>query len=491
LGDIENDMVIFPAPTEPTRVRVVDAHDRPIPDVLFTSTRTCAHDVPAFTVRSDALGWAGLTEYGMQDETQELRLRANGFGAIKYLDEDEVFLPDAAPVRLQRRAPVTYNLLDKDGQPWPGVNLMIVDNEGHHVMRTAKDGAFTVASRYGEAPLILYVLDGVEQRFLAEVPIAPDRALAVRDGAEDWTPKVPQGKLILELEEGTDCPIWVCHVDGWLESVSNKEFAGFDFPAGEGFLLLGGPFTGWERTVVPFELTENATLQLDVKPKPEPRIRVLAPEVEYSRLWIQAANESRDGIPIDGEFSVPAASELCVIYEMDGEVRRRCIATATEGMVIDLRPDDAIVRSTPALRVSGRNLYTFPEGAELYVASPVEECVLENSGPGSATVIGPIGTPYLLQLSSDGCVTTWTRGRIGAQQTEAAPQELQRVPHASLEITAPPGTQFIGFEPVDFEMLAPGPLGIVAELPTGQRVGLQLQLEPGAERRIELRASGE
>ncbi|MCA9001467.1 MAG: carboxypeptidase regulatory-like domain-containing protein [Planctomycetes bacterium] len=484
LGDIENDMVLFPAPKEPTRLQVVDMCDRPIQGVLFTSTRTCAHDVPAFSVESDATGWVTLPEYGLQDETQELRIRAEGYGAIKYYDSDDVFRPNPKPIRLSRKAPVTYRLLTKEGEPWDGASLNIMDDDGYHVVRTDEDGGFRIGSRYGNAPLILYSLEEPVSRFLAEVPIATDRVLTVRDGAEDWTEEVPTGTLIIDSEVGEDCVIWACHQEGWIERVSAKERAGFEFPGGPGFLRVGGAFSGYEPMEVAFELEAGASLHVSLRPTPEPRISFLTPNVDHASISLQSGGESVELDLVGESIPVPAGTRIFADYVWGRPFGPPILNPPFHGKVIDLSAWTLQTSWTPFSKVQMN--YQVPKGTHLSIQSPNETYALEELAPQHFQVSGVPGAWYLLEVRRKNCVPIWVRQRVPFPESSLPVQELNPIPYAQLELIAPEGTEYVGFEPEDFGMLTPGPLSIVAHLPDGTRMGLRLQLEAGSSRRIEL-----
>ncbi len=497
LGDIHNSVTLFPLPDSPTRIRVVDAHDRPIPDALFTSTYTCAHDVPAFSERTDARGWVELATYGLQDDVQELRLRAAGFGAIKYLEGDDALRPGAqeAPltVRLRQRNAIGYTLLTKDGQPWAGASLNILDDEGHHVIQTGADGRFTVQSPYGDGPYGWYVLESPRQRYLASVPTVPGVELKIRDGANEWPDEVPTGVLEFQAKDVEPHHVWAYHSDGWLHRLTKKDNGSFEFPVGKGQLLVGGAFTGVQPLVIPFDVTLGAKTTIGAKVVMEPKVRVLGPDNEFAELWVQGAGETLDGAPFGSSipvpadaFPVPSGVELCFIIESDHETRRICIDSATDGQVIDLRPASTIIGRAPSPNAMVNIVFSVQEAGKLHVTSPDQACTLGEFSNGRQLLTGTSGAPYLIELEAPGCLSTWFRGNLPEHSDTELPLQLEPVPYAKLKLLTQPGTQVIGFDEDDLRMLAPGPLNLVLLAKDGSRVGLHLKLQPGEERLIDM-----
>jgi hypothetical protein len=492
LGDVSNGMVLFPAPTEPTRFQVLDLMDRPVPGANITSTQSCAHDVPAFSEHTNALGWASLTTYGLQAAVPELRVRAPGFGAIKYLDSDDVFQQEPATVRLGHRSPVTYTLSKKDGSVWPGASLFLLDGDGHHTLRTDANSRFSIPSRYGDGSMGLYALQDSEQRYLATIPAVPGLDLHVRDGAQEWPEDLATGTLVIEGFRPGAGEIWACHKHGWLEDVSAKDCTGFDFPAGEAFLIVGGAFTGFAPTTIPFEVVAGMSLTLNVAPKPEPLVRLLVPDTEYALIRVQALNQTDADSPTDQPFPVPANQELCFLYETEGEVRRVVIEEARDGQIIDLRPSTTIVQVAPKPNEMALARLELPSGSKLEITSPNSKCDLKvTADQNTAAVEGPRGSRYLLELSSPGCASTWYRGRIALRGESRIITLIEPTPYASIQIQAGPEFEIVGMDADDLKTLNPGPLDLVIAHSDGSRHGLHLVLEPGAQRRIAILPGGQ
>lgn len=489
LGDLSNSMVLFPAPDKPTRFQVLDMLDRPLSGVVITSTISCAHDVPAFTERTNSLGWAELKSFGFQDDVQELRLRAQGFGAIKYLDADDLFQQTPATVRLGQRTPVSYTLAKKDGSTWAGATLFVLDGDGHHTLRSDAEGRFTIPSRYGNWSMGLYSLEAGEQRYLATIPTVPGLDLHVRDQADEWPEDTPSGTLSISGFRPGSGEIWACHRDGWLEDISDKDCPGLEFPAGEGFLLVGRAFSGFAPTTIPFTLAAGESLELAVSPEPEPRVTLRVPDTEFSTIRVQAHHETREGPPLDEAFPVPANQQLCFLFEYQGEVRRVVIDAAQDGHIIDLRPESTIVQAAPVDRELGLARFSIPTGSKLEVYSPGSKCeALERNESETITVQGPVGSTFLVRLSAAGHANTWRRAHIGPDKDSQA-ASLQLNPLASLRLHSNQEFQVAGMDSDDLESLVPGLLNLVITTADGNRIGLQIDLKPGEQRRIDLDAT--
>ncbi|MCP5022663.1 MAG: hypothetical protein GY930_12925 [bacterium] len=497
LGDIDNSIVLFPAPKQAMQIRAIDAMGRAVAGALITSTYSCAHDVPAFSERTDDKGLVELPAYGLQDETPQLRVRALGFGAIKYLDGDDIFSTgqsgDPFVLRLKRRSPTAYCLLKKSGEPWAGANLMVNDGEGYHVLTTGTDGRFRVESRYGGSSCGVYLLESPEPRYVGTLPTAERVALMVRDRPEEWPEELPTGTLVLQAPE--DCPteIWASHLDGWLSEVSPNDSDGFEFPAGKGFLIAGGSFTGFAECVHVFELKAGERLVLDVELDKEPVVTVLTPEGENATLWVQGEKETLDfgGLP-SGPLTVPSDESVCFVFENEGEVRRVSVNGATDGQVIDMRPDSTIIQTKPPLPVYGQKHFVIPEGSALFVSSPSQLFSLKkHSSPDGIpnetlpSLSGPIGGQYLLNLQSPGCFPTFIRGTL-KDDSPGILTPLAAIPFASLQIISDQKMQVIGFDEIDLRQLTPGPLNLTLVSETGERQALQLDLEPGEQRVVRL-----
>ncbi len=497
LGDIDNSIVLFPAPKQAMQIRAIDAMGRAVAGALLTSTYTCAHDVPAFSERTDDKGLVELPAYGLQDEVPQLRVRTLDFGAIQYLDGDDIFSTDPSNqpsvLRLKRRSSAAYCLLKKTGEPWAGANLMINDGEGYHVLTTGTDGWVRIESRYGASSCDVYLLESPEPRYVGTLPTAERVALMVRDRPEKWPEELPTGTLVVQSPE--DCPteIWASHLDGWLSEVSPNNSDGLEFPAGKGFLIAGGSFTGFAECIHIFELKADERLVLDVELDKEPVVTVLTPEGENATLWVQGEKETLDfgGLP-SGPFPVPSAESVCFVFENEGEVRRVSVNGATDGQVIDMRPDSTIIQTKAPLPAYGQKHFMIPEGSTLSVRSPSELFSLENHSsidgdPNQtlASLSGPIGGQYLLKLRSPGCFPISVRGTLKGDSPGIS-TPLATIPFASLQIISDAKMQVIGFDEVDLRQLTPGPLNLMLVSETGERQALQLDLKPGEQRVVRL-----
>ncbi|MFT5058479.1 MAG: hypothetical protein ACI89E_001253, partial [Planctomycetota bacterium] len=283
--------------------------------------------------------------------------------------------------------------------------------------------------------------------------------------------------------------IWAYHKDGWLAEISMKDRTEIEFPVGEGFLIVGGAFTGVAPTTIPFKVTPSQFQIVVAASQSEPRVRLLVPEAEYATIRVQASHATLDRVPLDEAFPVPADQQLCFLFENEGEVRRVVIDAAQGGQVIDLRPSTTIVQAASKPKEMAVARFKIPSGSKLQITSPNPKCDLEvDSDQNIATVEGTRGTRFLLELSTPDCASTWYRGRISLRGESPVTTLIEPTPYARLQIQAGPEFEIVGIDADDLKALTPGPLDLVIACSDGSRYGLHLVLVPGAQRSIALRS---
>ncbi len=187
-------------------------------------------------------------------------------------------------------------------------------------------------------------------------------------------------------------------------------------------------------------------------------------------------------------FPVPANQELCFLFESEGEVRSICVDAAVDGQTIDLRPAATIVRAVPGDQEIATNRFQVPPGSSIHITSPNPGCDLKGvSEQILATVQGPMGAQFLVEVRAPGCASVWHRGHIPYEGEFSPTKSLEPVPFASPKIVADQAIQVMGMEPEDLRALVPGPLHLVVTRGDAPPLGLQLNLRPGAGRLIDLR----
>ncbi len=491
-GSLHAPVVLFPAHDVAPRVRFVDFDDRPIASVRVTTTYSCSHDAPAFDLRTGASGVAVLADFAFQDDIQELRVRAPGYAAIEYLDGEPALERGAAEppytVRLPRRRGARVRLLDEVGEPFAHELIHVHDGEGEHLERTDEDGLLTLEARYGDGGFVARH----EGTWIGEIRPPRERLVTIRVGTHDWDEAdepVPVGRVrvLSDAEDDVQPLVWLFHEDGWSQETRANRDTPTDFPAGAGFAVVGGAFSGWSEQHVPFELPEGTELVLRPELEREPRVTVLAPE-EHHRLWIQAGDDSTEaaaGEPV----AVPPERPLVFLLERSGgELRRARVDTATDGLVVDLRGDETIVERDATPRPP-RRVVVLVEGeahdVEVRAHGLYRSMDVVEREPGRWELDAPAGSPLLVSVGSPRHATTWARARVAHPDDDQTIVRMRPVALASLAIHAPFPYRVVGG--LDLARLHPGPLHLVLERDDGSRLGLELELEPGEQRRVRLR----
>ncbi|MFT5153738.1 MAG: hypothetical protein ACI841_003743, partial [Planctomycetota bacterium] len=120
---------------------------------------------------------------------------------------------------------------------------------------------------------------------------------------------------------------------------------------------------------------------------------------------------------------------------------------------------------------------------ELSLAScaPYDSVELIELEDGGYQVVGPRGSCYLLRARRSGHSDLWRRGRLG--ESDCA-QPISSIRMARLRIE-PEGVATVeGMDEVDLGSIHPGPLDLVLRFPNGNRLGVSLALDEGADRTL-------
>ncbi len=528
-GDLHSVVRVFPQMQHSPRLRVLDLEGHPIAGARITSTYTCVHDVPAFDLRTGADGIAELTEYGLQDDVQELRIRAPGYLAIRNLDGEPMFATHDKgglyDIFLARQRPFRIRMVKDDGGVLSDLPIYVVnDGEGYHVERTNRGGVLSIESRYGSGELGMRVLGGPMPVYIANFSPPGDRVPTLRIMAHEWPKNTKTGTLRVNLlpltgkqlpekegeaaaeeeeEEELNLPqMQLFHEEGWWDYVYHGEDGddgGTPFPAGKGFLVLGGAFSGYEEEIHDFELEPGKTVMLKPKLALEPSIQVQAPKQGDWTLTIQAGKDSKPEIWFNEDtnrtipFPVPGHRELILCLRGEGRRVRKTIKAARPGMKIDFEKElAALAPEAPKAAITGREIrfvsaktgnplagkFSIRFGRDCQ-QTPVVDKIHDRF-----QLRGPIGNAWLARFQADGHNLIFLRGRLEKDQ----PALIRKVEAlASLEIQAPFEFKILGDGAFDLDALPPGRLGLVLLLDNGRRYGLNLTLTPGAKRKIQIR----
>lgn len=506
-AELDGIVRLFPAPPSPARLRVLDLQDRPVAGARVTTTYSCSHDVPAFDAHTDARGVVELPDWGLQDDVQELRLRAPGFAAIEYLDLSELErASDGAWVaRLRRRRGGAFWMLDDAGAPLAHTVLHVLDDDGYHVARTDADGRVRLPARYGAGALVVELLAEPEDRFVYELVLPHEHEPRLRRHPEDWPADTPLGSVRIDWPAAPPADwrlaLQLQHEQGWCLELGPASAEPIAFPAGRASLVFGAPFRGYAQERVEFELRAGEETLVAPSMRAEPQVELRLPEGEWEALWVEAGPDSVRAPLESGPLSVPSDQPLSFVLFGERETRRMRVERAVPGLVVDLSADATRMAGVPTsstrsvLRVDVEGAR--PElDSEVRVSSRRGECELSHSGLGTGEhyqVFGPPGEEFVLRYEREGCATTWLRARLPVDPFEERSQTLRAVELASLELSADFDFALRGFHGRAaarkhvLQGVHPGPLQLVVEGPGGALHALHLELEAGALRRIELK----
>ncbi len=517
-GDLYSIVRIFPRAMQSPRLRILNLSGRPIAGARITSTYTCGHDVPAFDLHTGADGIATLGEYGLQDEVQQLRIRARGYQAIKHLDGEWLYArADAGRVHdifLARQGPARFRVVDAGGDAISDLAIHINESEGYHVVRSNKLGLVSIASRYGSGKLGLQILGGPKPHYVASILPPVDRVPTLRRMAEEWPKETKTGTILVELpspthkqeeeaQENDTPPMHLFHEAGWWSEIYEEDeerVFTMPFPAGKGYLVVGGPFSGYEEEIHDFDLQRGKKLRIRPKLTLEPTIQVRAPVRGDWTLTIQAGEDSKPRIVFDEEthltltspISVPGHRELTLYLQGEGRHIRKTFPMAQSGMKIDFAKELAslapVVMSPLAKReirfVSAKTGRPLAGKFSIYFGKDCQQSPAGDAVQDHFELRGPIGDAWLARFEADGHSPIFLRGRVAKDQ----PALIRKVEAlATLQIKAPFEFKIEGDDALDLDALPPGPLGLVLLLENGRRYDLNLTLAPGAKRKIQIR----
>lgn len=504
---------LFPLQGPLLRLAVLDLLDRPIAGARITSTYSCAHDVPAFEHRTDALGLARLPEFGLQDHPGMLRVRAPGYGAIKYLSlrrilraADEQRAGEPAVVRLPRRAPVRARILDGDGRPVANEPLYVVDGDGYHVPFTDDAGRFQLDARYDGSELAIYLLGTQRNEFVYAGRLPSDREVSLRVDSRAAPEDQPMGAVQLELtgivREGERLPLVLFHEGGWTAELGIEDgVASAEIPAGDVLLLVGGHFSGWREAAVELEVEPGGTNPASSIPAPlrEPVLTLRTPPGEARTLIVQAGADAVElEVPDDGVVVTPVPPGVAVVASTRGERTRRLeLGPLAEDATADLTLESSLLAPAhlPEPSTTGVHMVSLAaagdasraalEGARVVAVGGGDAEVTEGDA-GEFEVRVPAGTPVLLDASAPGFASrafTLTDPAAGPSEFEL---ELELTPLARLELDSELEFAVEGPLAERLGALHPGPLALVVRLADGRRIGVSLELEPGEVRRLSI-----
>ena len=498
----------------PTLLKVVDLAGDPIAGARITSTYSCSHDHPAFERRTDEAGRVELSEYGLQENTGDLRVRAAGYRAIEYLRPSRV-LPDRemaergepAVVRLARSRSLRARVLGPDGRPLAYRALRIIDGDAYHVPFTDGEGRFEVLSTYDGSEVTIFVLEDGNEPFVYSGRLPLEGEVTLRVESRDFPDDAPLGRLVIEVEGDhtapSEIPLQLLHEEGWsiVPRVEEGELAA-ELPTGSARLLVGGAFSGVVEESHDLELEPGEERRLRIHPSREPLLTVLTPPNEKGELIVQAGSHStRVDVKRGGETYVDVPSGEALTLYFTGWNRRLLridpLESEQEGggeARVDLRTNECMLlpdrfeqvrEMEPSLSTESSGLWRAVSGIAVTAGEGSSQSVeVEFSAPygGERRFVGE---QVLLHARSRGFAElrehVWMRPRKEAYSSVLEMTQLAFLQIATdLEIAS---TSLVG-ETLD--ALHPGPLTLTLTMVDGRRVVLDLELEPGEARTLRL-----
>lgn len=500
-GELMGEVFLFPAQEIPPRLRFLDSSGRPILHGVITSTRTCAHDLAAFTLHSDAQGVFELPAYAFQDENPELRFHAPGYIGIKYFNYGALFTGartrgEVLEIHRPRTSHPKLRLTDEEGAPISQRALRVLDLGDHLVARTNRMGQLLLPGRYSSDNLDLWLMTNQKQQSWEGQAWMNglETEFTLRKDGERWDDEMEQGTIALqlpaELPEDSYISFGLVHERGWLDGISERSEPAWEaaFPEGSGYLGWGAPFSQLLPGHIPFELEEGQRLEL----KPQLEFAVLfeftRPE-EVDDLWFEVDSASISMEYNDSEVWLPRGKPWRLGFRYRGEslvFDRPPLQGNTSFDFASLLPPTA--PETPMSEIE----VLFPVGADLessdysaFRAADWNDDLPEPERTDQGWLFrGPAGYQFLVAVEVAGHLDRWVRASFPTQGNTRDTLALDFVKSASLQIELPEDWE-LQEGPVDLdEALPPGPAEFVVLAPDGRRWGLLVDLVAGESRQL-------
>lgn len=497
-GDLTETLNLFPIDAAPTRLRLVDPDGRPIVDSRITSTRTCAHDVPAFTLVPDAQGIFTFPELAYQDELPELRLLAPGYLGVKYFNTERLFRrpPSDGPLEiiLPPAAHPQIRLIDATRRAIANRALLVLDSGDHQVVRTNGEGRVRMLGRYECSSVDYAYLEDQSRQFAwaAAWMSAFDREFVLMHDDGDWDEDAELGTVQVDLPDGIPEEAWVgfdlVHADGWQGRVSDRSDPEWqsDFPVGTVSMGWGGPFEQLLPGHMEVELTAGSTTAL--KPALEFAVELSFERPDgVSRIWCEVDGLSKALEYNDDDVWLPRARPWRIGFTYQGQDWTHAmepIDGSTELDLAGLLPDR---KELPMAAVE----VVFPPDTDLdaadcwpWVVADWDEEIPDPERTEQGWILrGPTGHSLLFTAEAEGCLDRWGRIQLPMNPSQRTELAIDFVPSAELDLQIPEEWSVVS-GPDASEPLPPATTEFVIEDGDGNRYGLVLQLQPGEARTV-------
>lgn len=505
-GELMGEVFLFPAQEVPPRLRFLDTSGRPILHGTITSTRTCAHDLAAFTLHSDAQGVFTLPAYAFQDEIPELRFHAPGYIGVKYLDYGALFTGartrgEVLEIHRPRAPHPKLRLTNEEGAPVSQLALRVLDGGDHLVARTNRMGQLLLPGRYSSDDLDLWLMTNQDQQSWGGQAWMNglETEFTLRKDGERWSDDMEQGRVALrlpaELPEDAYIGFGLVHERGWLDGIGERSEPAWEaaFPEGSSFLGWGAPFHQLLPGHMSFELEEGQRLQLEPQLEFAVLFEFTRPD-EVDDLWFEVDSASILMEYNDSEVWLPRGKPWRLGFRYRGEslvFDRPPLQGNTSFDFASLLPPTA--PETPMSEIE----VLLPVGADLessdysgFRAADWNDDLPEPERTDRGWLFrGPAGHQFLITFEVAGHLDRWVRASFPAQGITRDTLALDFVESAALQIGLPEDWE-LQEGPIDLdEALPPGPAEFVVISPDGRRWGLRVELRPGDERIIRILVS--
>lgn len=501
---LDRSVKLFPVDAVIPRLRFLDTDGRVILNGELTSTRTCAHDLAAFTIHADAQGVFTLPQFGYQDATQELRFLAPGFLGIKYFDSDMLFrapasLGEVLDIHVARAPHPQIQLVDEDERPISQTALHVLDSGDYMIARTDQQGRVRLPGRYSYGGVRFHRLEkfndhfGESEAWMALV----DQEFVLRQNAGHWEDDEELGTVAVqlpnELPEELSIGFDLYHDRGWADRISERSEPAWEtvFPTGQVHLGWGEPFGQLLPGYTSFELEEGQRIEIEPALEFASLLEFTRPDGVY-RIWFEV-----DGLGTSTEYRDKS------VWLPRGMPWRVGFDYAGQSLVFDQPPLDGpgsldlatlLPKSAESPAMSSIEV-RFPIGMAFDPEDwPVPRVVDGNDDLPEPTatdrgwiISGPVGRQMLARFYQEGKLNRWMRATFPSEAGATSTVELAFVDAAQLQLELPEDWQ-IAESPIDLDdPLPPGPTEVVLIAPDGKRWGLILHLKAGEERTVTIR----
>jgi hypothetical protein len=501
---LDRSVMLFHVDAVIPRLRFLDSDGHVILNGELTSTRTCAHDLAAFTIHADTQGVFSLTRFGYQDETQELRFLAPGFLGIKYFDSDMLFLAPASQgevldIHVAQAPHPQIQLVDEDGHPISQTALHVLDSGDYMIARTDKQGRVRLPGRYSHGGVGFHRLKKFNNHFgesdgwMALV----DEEFVLRENAQYWGDDEELGTVAVqlpnELPEDLSIGFDLRHDRGWADGIGERSEPAWEatFPAGQVHLGWGEPFGHLLPGHITFELEEGRRKAIEPPLEFASLLKFTRPDGVY-RIWFEVNGSGTSNEYRDNSVWLPRGKPWRVGFDYHGQ-----------SLVFEQPPIDGpssldlatLLPESPESPAMSSVEVRFPIGMAFDTEDwPVPRVVDWNDDLPEPTatergwiISGPVGRQMLARFYQEGKLNRWLRATFPSEAGATSIVDLAFVDAAQLQLELPEDWE-VAESPIDLDgPLPPGPTEFVLIAPDGKRWGLVVVLQPGEERVIRIR----